>query len=72
MRWPNGVHPDHQGKGLGSALERVAADGAHRVGARLLYVDHGGTNDGAMEMSREVGFREVGRILRYGTSGRPR
>ena len=68
---PIGVHPDHQGRGLGSALEQAAADGAHRVGARLLYIDHGGTNDGAMAMSRKVGFRPVHRILRYGTSVGP-
>lgn len=55
-----GVHPDHQGRGLGRALVLAGLDHlATRAGALrgILYVDHRAEN--AMALYRHLGFTEV-------------
>lgn len=63
---PLGIHPDHQGKGLGRALERAACAALQRYGARRMYIDHGSTNEPAIALSLQTGFRQRNNALRYG------
>ena len=62
---PLGVHPDYRGLGLGQALELAMVEAMQRQGARTLTVDHGEANEGAVRLSRKVGFRQQQTILRY-------
>ncbi|HEU5100789.1 MAG TPA: GNAT family N-acetyltransferase [Roseiflexaceae bacterium] len=62
---PLGVHPEYRGLGLARALELAACAALQRQGARLLYVDHGSTNERAIALSLKTGFRQTNNALRY-------
>jgi ribosomal protein S18 acetylase RimI-like enzyme len=62
---PLGVHPDYQRMGLGRALELAAMGVVWNQGARLLYVDHGSSNEKARALSRKAGFRQINNALKY-------
>jgi len=62
---PLGVHPEHQGKGLGRALELAAYRILRKEGARIMLVDHVSLNEKAMELSLQSGFRQRNNALRY-------
>ena len=62
---PLGVHPDYQGRGLGSALELAAIEALQNQDARYLYVDHGSLNEKAIALSIKTGFRQRNNALRY-------
>jgi hypothetical protein len=61
-----GVHPDHCGKRLGSALERAVCSVLQDQGTRLLYLDHGTLDKKAKAVSLRNGFRQVNTIQRHG------
>jgi len=61
---PLGVHPEYQGKGLGSALGLAALHALRSQGARCVYVDHVSLNEKAIAISRQTGFRQTNNALR--------
>ena len=62
---PLGVHPDHQGKGLGRALELAALQMMRAHGAHTALVDHVSLNDAAIALSKQTGFRQINNALRF-------
>jgi ribosomal protein S18 acetylase RimI-like enzyme len=54
------VHPDHQGRGLGTRLLREVLDDARRTG-RDVVLSTGLRNDGALRLYARLGFDEVRR-----------
>jgi ribosomal protein S18 acetylase RimI-like enzyme len=62
---PLGVHPDHQGKGLGRALELTAFQAFQKAGIQKALVDHASTNREAISLSLKMGFKQTHRALRY-------
>ena len=62
---PLGVHPEHQGKGLGRALELAAYQILRKHGARKMLVDHVSFNEKAIALSLKTGFWQNNNALRY-------
>jgi ribosomal protein S18 acetylase RimI-like enzyme len=62
---PLGVHPDHQGQGLGKALELTAAQILRDYGINTLHADHVSFNEKAIALSRKTGFKQFQNALRY-------
>lgn len=62
---PLGIHPEHQGKGLGRALERAALLVLRKQGARSAYVDHVSLNEKAIALSLQTGFKQINNAVRF-------
>ena len=62
---PLGVHPDYQGKGLGSALEFSAYRVLKNHGARLINVDQVSLNEKAIAPSLKTVLRQINNASRY-------
>jgi len=62
---PLGIHPDHQGMGLGKALEISAYQILKNRRASLIKVDHASFNDKAIALSLKTGFRQKNKALRF-------
>jgi ribosomal protein S18 acetylase RimI-like enzyme len=62
---PLGVHPEYQGRRLGSALELSALHTLREQGARYVYLDHVSFNEKAIALSLKTGFRQRNNALRY-------
>lgn len=62
---PLGVHPEHQGQGLGRELELAAYQVLRQHGARKLLVDHVSLNEKAIAISQQTGFQQSNNTLRY-------
>jgi len=62
---PYAVHPDHLRKGLGRNLLYEGMNRLKALGAKAVYVSHGGLDseetDPALELNAAVGFEQVGR-----------
>ena len=55
-----GVHPSHQGKGFGARLLRQTMEQARLAGARTLFLEVRPSNDRAVALYRQFGFRQIG------------
>lgn len=62
---PLGVHPDYQGSGLGRALELSALQALRNQGAGYTYIDHVSTNETAIALSLQTGFKQLNKAVRY-------
>lgn len=62
---PLGVHPAHQGSGLGKALELAALRALQSKGARYMHVDHVSDNEKAIALSLKTGFKQTNNAVRY-------
>lgn len=62
---PLGVHPEHQGKGIGRALELAALQALRGAGARSMHVDHVSENKEAITLSVKTGFQKINNAMRY-------
>jgi ribosomal-protein-alanine N-acetyltransferase len=56
---------DHEGRGVGGALARLACAGAARRGAGEMFLEVAAANVAALRLYRRLGFREIGRRPRY-------
>lgn len=66
-----GIHPDHQGEGIGSVLVSHVISTLESLGARLLIVDTSGLPEyeGARAFYQSLGFQEVACIPEYWAPG---
>lgn len=62
---PLGVHPHYQGQGLGKALERTAVHLLRDHGCRTVRIDHVSSNERAIGLSQQTGFKPYRNALRY-------
>lgn len=62
---PLGIHPDHQGTGLGTALENHAYRTLKGHGAVSIRIDHASFNEKAIALSLKTGFRKSNNALRF-------
>lgn len=62
---PYAIHPDHLRRGLGRSLLFEGMKRLRDLGAKAVYVSHGGLDseetDPALELNAAVGFKQVGR-----------
>jgi ribosomal protein S18 acetylase RimI-like enzyme len=59
------VHPDYQGRGIGTRLVRAAIRQARADGFAVMYLVAEASNDSARRVYEKTGFREHSRIVRY-------
>ena len=59
------VHPDYQGRGIGTRLVHAAIRQAHDSGYRVMYLIAEEGNAPARRVYEKNGFREHNRIVRY-------
>jgi GNAT superfamily N-acetyltransferase len=69
--WDIRVHPDHQSRGVGTALFHHAADWARVQGCGQLGIETDSSNIPACKFYARMGC-ELGGILKYGYSGVPK
>jgi ribosomal protein S18 acetylase RimI-like enzyme len=66
--WDIRIHPDHKGRGIGTALFRHAAAWAREMGYNQLGIETDSSNIPACKFYIKLGC-ELGGILKYGYSG---
>jgi len=59
------VHPNYQGRGIGTRLVRSAAREARAAGFAVMYLVAEASNAPARRVYEKSGFREHNRIVRY-------
>ena len=59
------VHPNYQGRGIGTRLVRTAAREARAAGFAVMYLVAEASNAPARRVYEKSGFREHNRIVRY-------
>jgi len=59
------VHPDYQGRGIGTRLVRSATREARAAGFAVMYLVAEASNAPARRVYEKNGFREHSRIVRY-------
>ena len=63
--WMVGVHPEHQGHGLGRAIATAGIDHMLRQGVRAVELSVDSANTPARELYLSLGFQKVGGVLWY-------
>ena len=63
--WMVGVHPDHQGLGLGRAITTAGIDHMLKQGVRAVELSVDSANTPARELYLSLGFQKVGGVLWY-------
>ena len=63
--WMVGVHPDHQGHGLGRVITTASIDHMLRQGVKAVELSVDSANTPARELYLSLGFHKVGGVLWY-------